>query len=205
MIDDLVGDLFTTVRRETVHEDSVRLRSRKQLAVYLEGTKYLAPLFCLLLLPHACPGIGVDDIGAGYSLPWIVCDGATAPGLASAQRSPDDCVGFRLVLGWARDPNVRTELSTREHQGVRDIVSVTDKSDLETGNPALVLPHGQEVGHSLARMAVVGQAVDDGNTGICGHVFDNIVGKRSDHDALHHALKVLGNVVNRFSLSQVDF
>src|SRR5579872_4825352 len=53
-------------------------------------------------------------------------------------------------------------------------------------------------------MAVISEAINDGNGGIARHALDNIMGKGTNHDALHHALQVLGHVVNRFALAQVD-
>ena len=54
-------------------------------------------------------------------------------------------------------------------------------------------------------MAVVGQAVDDRDASIDGHILDDLVSEGADHDALHHALQVLGHVVDRFAFAEIDF
>ena len=36
------------------------------------------------------------------------------------------------------------------------------------------------------------------------HLLDDLVGEGADHDPLHHALEVLGDVVDRLALAEVD-
>ena len=53
-------------------------------------------------------------------------------------------------------------------------------------------------------MTVIGEAVDDRNAGVPRHVHDDVMGEGADHDPLHHALQVLGDVIDRLSLAQTD-
>jgi hypothetical protein len=54
-------------------------------------------------------------------------------------------------------------------------------------------------------MAEVSEAIDDGHIRIFRHLLDDVVAEGADHDALHHALEILGDVEDRFALAEVDF
>ena len=54
-------------------------------------------------------------------------------------------------------------------------------------------------------MAVIRKPVDDRNMRIFRHLLHNVMGEGANHDALHHALQVLRDVVHRFSLPKIDF
>ena len=112
------------------------------------------------------------------------------------------CVG--LVAGRCGDPDVGSDLGSREHQRMGNVVSITDERDLYASKPALHLENGEKIGHGLAGMAVVGEAVDDRDAGVFSHLRHDFVGEGADHDALYHALQVLGHVIDRFALAQVD-
>src|SRR5581483_7019689 len=86
-----------------------------------------------------------------------------------------------------------------------DVVAISDERNLEALQVPFGLPDGEIVGHGLAGMAVVCEPIDHRNAGELRHLLDDFVGKRANHDALHHALEILGHVVNRFALAKINF
>ena len=187
-----------------MHKNCVRLGHAEQFVVDLVGPEDFAALGFLGLLSHAGPGIGVDDVRIGGGFRWIVRDRATSTSILRALRCPSNRRRFRFVLRRSSDPNMRAQLRPREHQRVRDVISVTDEGHLQSGNLALQLQHREVVRHRLAGMAVVREAIDNRDAGILRHLLDNLVSKSSDHDALDHPLQILGHVIHRFPLAKID-
>ena len=99
---------------------------------------------------------------------------------------------------------MRAQLRAGEHQRVRHVVAVADIGDLQPGDASLHFQHRQVVGHRLAGMAVIGKAVDDRNARAPGHLDHDFVGEGANHDALHHALQVPGDVIHRLPLAEAD-
>ena len=63
---------------------------------------------------------------------------------------------------------------------------------------------GHEVGHGLAGMLQVRQAIDDRNGGMRGQRGADIVAEGPDHDPVDHALQILRNIIDRLPLAEVD-
>ena len=76
-INDLVGDLFAPVSGQAVHHDSVIFGQSDEFRIDRESGERLPPLRGLLLLPHAGPGVGVDDVGALHRFARIARQGDT--------------------------------------------------------------------------------------------------------------------------------
>src|SRR4051812_12231223 len=86
-----------------------------------------------------------------------------------------------------------------------DIIAIADVSNFQSGELALDLQDSEIVGHGLARMTEIREPVDDRNTGIFGHLLHDLVRESADHDALHHALEILGHVIDGLTFAKVDF
>ena len=67
-----IGDLLTAVSRQTVHNHYLLLRELQQLFINLIFHKSLLSLALFLLLAHAHPHIGVDNVGVLYRLKRII-------------------------------------------------------------------------------------------------------------------------------------
>lgn len=90
VVQHFVGYFFAPVSRQAVHDHDVRLRLLHQVAINLVGGKNFYSLCMLLLLAHAGPYIGVDNIGIFYRADGIVdniddraAGGGIFPGQAS--------------------------------------------------------------------------------------------------------------------------
>ncbi len=63
---------------------------------------------------------------------------------------------------------------------------------------------GHEIGHGLAGVGVIGEAVDDGDGGVGGEVLEFLVFEDAGHDAVDHAGEDAGDIGNRFPRAQTD-
>ena len=65
--------------------------------------------------------------------------------------------------------------------------------------------HGHQIGHGLAGMVVIGQAVDDGDGGPLGQVEDFLVLEDAGHDSVAHAGEDAGDILGRLAAFEADF
>src|ERR1700740_2865684 len=61
-IDDCVGDFFTAMRRQTVHEDRMLRSIAEQLVINLIAAEDLLALRGFVFLSHTGPDIGIDRV-----------------------------------------------------------------------------------------------------------------------------------------------
>ena len=203
-INHLIGHFLTTMRGQAVHENSIRFGAGKQCGVDLIAPENITPLPCFGFLAHAGPYVGVNHVRSSSSFFRIVGDPTAAACLAGPPLGPRQRVHPGFVAGRGCNPNLGAQLCASEHERMRHVVAVADICNLQPVQIAFCLPHGEVVRHGLAGMTVIGQTVDHGDPGVMRHVFHDFVRKGPDHDALHHALQVLGHVIYRFTLAEAD-
>ena len=80
----------------------------------------------------------------------------------------------------------------------------SDVAELPAGKAALVLADGHEVGQNLAGMAVVSEAVDDGNGTAAGESLYLGLIKGADHDAVQIAAQDAGGVFNGLTAADLQ-
>src|SRR5438270_1317340 len=132
-VDYLIRNLVSTVSRQAVEEDRVRLGAAEQAFVHLERQENLASSVGFALLTHARPNIGIDHVGPTCSLYWIVGQCAVPASEHGAFARPEDSVLLGLVTGRSGDPDVCTQLRAGEHQGMCHVIPVADDADLQAG------------------------------------------------------------------------
>ena len=84
---------------------------------------------------------------------------------------PHDAFGefrFQFVARRRGDAEFQAELGAGDHQRAGDVVAVADVGEGESGEFAEVFLGGHQVGHGLAGVGVIGEAVDDGDGGVAG-------------------------------------
>jgi len=66
-----------------------------------------------------------------------------------------------------------------------------------------VFADGEQIGHNLARVVVVGQGVDDRNIGVFGKFFNRLLRKSPDHDAVTVACHHSGAILDWFATAHL--
>ena len=88
-------------------------------------------------------------------------------------------VGFAGDVEWAED-------ARRFEDRVKDVVAIAQPSHLQAGQGLAMLDHGEQIGHDLAGVRHVGEAVDDRHRGVGRHFLDLGVIVGAQHDAIDH-------------------
>ncbi len=170
---------------QAVHHQHILFRGRKQRAVDLVRLKQrlLLPHHSLILA-HADPGVGIDDVGIADRLegigkktyvPRAVC-------LCPRHHRP-----VRRKAFGAGDPELEAELERRLDPGIGDIISVPHIGDVQVPVIPPLFHNGHEVAQDLAGMQQIGEAVDHRNGGVACVALKRVLGKCSDDQAVQVA------------------
>ena len=117
---------------------------------------------------------------------------------------PRDDVHVRAVAGGVQHDHVHAGLRADLGERVRDVVAVADVDELDVLEMAAVLADGERVGHALAGVVVVGEAVDHRDLAVLGEVLDVLLGEGADHDAVDVAAHHVGGVLDRLADAELD-
>jgi hypothetical protein len=201
-VEDCIGDFGVAMRRQAVHEDCVLLGVRHQGFVDLIALEDGGALGGFVFEAHAGADVGVDGVGSGDCLDGVVHEGdAAAGGLGDLDGLMDDFEfgGEAFGRGYGA---VRAELRGGEHEGVADVVAVSDVGEVKALRGAEALFEGEEVGDGLAGVLEIGEGVDDGDPGAGRDFGDGLVRVGAeDHDG-HPALDVVGHVGEGFAFAE---
>ena len=113
-------------------------------------------------------------------------------------------LGQRLIAGWTGYREVHAKARRGVDQRVRDVVAVTQKSELDAGDRAQLFLNREAVGQPLARMEPVGQAVNDGDRSLPRQSDNHVVRERPRHDSVDQSLQVPRGVGDRLAHAHVD-
>ncbi len=122
------GHFFAAMGGKAVEEDRVGLGLRQQVVIDLIGGEDAAPRFGLVLLSHARPDVGIDDVGAFDRLVGIVFDHQGNGGKPG--REPRLEVGRKLVARRRGQHELDAEKGRGRRQRPRDVVAVADEHQL---------------------------------------------------------------------------
>ena len=89
-------------------------------------------------------------------------------------------------------------------QRMRDVVAVADVHELDALELAAVLADRQRVGHALAGVMRVREAVDHRDLAVLGEVLHVLLRERTDHDAVDVAAHHVGRVFDGLAHAQLD-
>ena len=128
-IDD--GSMLTlsAMRGQAVQEDRVLRRALHERRVHRVAGEVALALLLLVLLAHARPDIGVDDVRPFHRFTRIACD----RDLRVALRAREQVVGGLVPLGTC-DRELEAQAIRGVDPGVRHVVAIADPRDL----PSLV-------------------------------------------------------------------
>ena len=110
-----------------------------------------------------------------------------------------------LVAAGDGEDEAHAELAAGDRQRAGDVVSIADEDQRAAFQIAESLLEGHQIGHRLAGMAVIGQAIDDRHRrplGQPGHLF---MLEGAGHDPIAHARQHAGHVLHRLARAQADF
>ena len=153
----------------------------------------------LLLLPHAGPHVGVEDVGAARRLARV---GGELDGAAGLARDLDHSRVGLVALRRGRD-ELHPELRGAPPSALADVVAVADPGD---GSP----PAGPAApGWSSRRRAPgtgarVGETVDHRDRGVARQLLDVGMIEGADHDAVEVAREHARGVPDRLAPAELD-
>ena len=180
VIQQVETDFFATVRGQAMQEQHVLGREVEQGTVDLERCEQLEAFGGFLFLAHGGPDVGAHQVCAAHGILWIADDGHAIAGLGDEFR-----VG--LVAFRAGDAQLEVELDRRFYIAVAHVVAVADPGHGLALDRATMLKKGLHVGQQLARVQVIGQAVDHRYARVGGKFGQGTVGESTDHHRIKHA------------------
>jgi hypothetical protein len=131
----------------------------------------------------------------------IETGGQLDPGALGAR--PVDELRRRRELGRRRQPQREAEARGGLDEALRNVVAVAGPGDDLAGDRAAMLLESHHVGHDLAGMRDIGQAVDDGHRRVLGQLADltDVVG--AQHDRVDVARQHAGGVLGRLAAAHL--
>ena len=180
-----------------MHVECVAGGVAHQFRINLVGCKQRGAPRLFVFLAHRRPHIGDDQVGIPDSDGRIVFD--MHPVAVSVEQS-----FVRLKGWWARNAQFEIELAGRIDIGLAHVVSVAYPADAATCDIATVFEPGLHIREQLAGVKIVGQAVDNGNGGMRGEAFHDIVLVSANHDDVDHGGNHPCAVFNGFASSQLS-
>ena len=127
-----------------------------------------------------------------------------APGRRSIGLRAGDDVPVRPVALGRADHDAHARLGADLGEGVRHVVAVTGVDELDALQTATMLEDGERIGHALAWVMRIGEAVDHGYLAVLGEVFDVLLGEGTDHDAVDVPAQHVGGVLDGLADAQLD-
>src|SRR5712691_1893291 len=92
-----------------------------------------------------------------------------------------------------------------EHQRMRDVVAVTDVRDRDAAKiGAFALADREDVGETLARMALVGEPVDHRDFAVARELFNRLVRVDAQHHRVRHSARDAGHVGDALAAPETD-
>jgi len=199
---DAIGDLFAAMGGKAVHHFCVFGGRRQKLFVDLERLKLLRTASRFVFLAHTGPDVGVNHIGLGHSSLRV---GHLHEAIASGQMSMHFNEGLveRVAARSAKD-ELNAEFPAGECERPGDVVAVADERYSEAFQRAEHLAHRQQIAERLARMAIIGQAIDDGDRRPVRHFGDGGVLERSQHEDVAKLTEIARDIGEAFAGAQAD-
>ena len=132
------------------------------------------------LRPHRHPGVGDDAIGPGDRLFRVARQGDLP---AFPPRPIDDRLRRRQCIG-AGEAQREAEAGRGMDPADRDVVAVAAPRHHRIGDRPLLFLQGHDVGHDLARVRGIGEAVDHRHGCVTGEIVELLGVVRTDHDRI---------------------
>ncbi len=180
------------MRGQAVHEQRIGRRQAHERLIHPVAREHDAAPLGFPLLPHAGPGVGIDDVGPAHRLGGIAEPAHAAVHGAATVRARAALgleveAGIRLEPVGHRDAQREAEQGRALEPGVEHVVTVAHPGDLERVEVAPRAPQGVEVGEDLAGVGEIGERVDHRHPRVRGQLLDHAVREGARDDQVAHA------------------
>ena len=198
LLEDLGGDLLAPVSRQAVEDVGAGSGRLHDAFIDLIAGELRGAMVGLLLLAHADPDIGVEDVGSPCGLLGVFRDGDL--GIRAGKQ-----IGGRAVAGRAGKTEFEAQARRGPDPGSPHVaVGVADEGDLHAVERATEFPDRLQVGQNLAGMLLVGEGVDGRDAGKPCKGFDIGLLEGADNGSVDHPTKDPRGVFDRFPATQLD-
>ncbi len=119
-VQERIGDLLPAMGGQAVHDHRIGRREGEEPVVDLVALERLQPPLPIAFLPHADPGVGVDDVRILERLGGLGGEPDPPPQLAARLQH----AGVRLVAGRGRHHRAAAEHRAQQQEGVAHVVAV---------------------------------------------------------------------------------
>ncbi|MCY1174397.1 hypothetical protein D9M73_145980 [compost metagenome] len=179
-----------------MHEDHVVRSGVEQFAGDLVGAEGAQACLGLVFLAHRGPHVGAYQMSAGHRFARVAEDAHALAGLGEQG-------GVRLIAFRAAHVQLEVEADGCLDVAVAHVVAVADPGHGLALDGATVFEERLHVGQQLARVQVIGQAVDHRYAGVGGEFGQVAVGKGTDHHGVEHARHDDRAVADRLATAQL--
>ena len=143
-------------------------------------------------------------MGTGYGFDRVRrVHHAAAVGFGIGFGSLDDVFGWLVAFG-ACVADIDTKHGARQHQVVKDVVSITHPRHGEVFGVVVMLHDGHQVSRCLAGMMFGGEGVDDGHFSVLCQGSNVFVTKAAVGDATKEAGEHLSGITDGFRGAELD-
>ena len=175
---------------QAVHEDGIVACVAHHRFVDPVGGQQIVQVLDLVIIAHRNPDVGDDGVGAFDRRPHIVGHGD----FGAVGFGPIKYFARRAQLFGASQAQGEIEaLGGMDPRG-RHVVAVPRPGDGLAGDSSAMLLEGHYVGHQLAGMGAVGEAVDDRHAGMLGEFQQLLLVGRPQHDRIDVARQHPGGI-----------
>ncbi len=155
-VEHLGGHFLTAMRGKTVQEDGMRCCAGHQRGVDLIQRKCESAVCLLFFLPHGCPDIGRDHVGASGGLTRVAHEMHLSRGQTRLQEA-----GVRVVALRARKIQPEAKMGRRFDPRIGHVVPIADPRHGLAAHISQMLLDREHVREDLTGMRQIGQTIDD--------------------------------------------
>src|ERR687891_1100415 len=203
-VEHVLGDLLAVVGGQAVQDDGPLARESDRALVDSVGGQVGEAALPLLVLAHARPDVGVEDVRARGRRARLGGQRDRAPRRLGGSTGPADDLLRGLVPGRRRRHEVRAELGAGDHERVADVVPVAEVGDPDAFEGPESLPDRHDVGERLAGVELVRQPVDHRHVRVLGELVHVGLSERADHDPVEVAREDRGCVLDRLPAPELE-
>ena len=195
---DLLGNLLSTVSRQTVHYHRPRFCRSHQFIIDLISLECLLADLLLFFLTHGSPCICDDNVCIFHCLDRIIYQCKCVIASCEIQH-----FFRRTVIIRSCDRYLHIRFQTAYDQGVRHVVAVADVTHLEPFQYAVFLTDRHQISQYLARMAEISQTVDDRDRTVFCQILHFFLLVGTDHDAVQITGEYACGILYRLTASDL--